>query len=379
MVRLVDFDDPAHQDVKAWLALPQAPVGSDLTTSITPFAAALACYPIVSQLATYLDLNTLHELARTCRQVRAELLQHRELLIAQALRCANEHASSAAQSGGGRHTTHEPWYAVATAGSSDGIRFERITSGRVGACARDLVGECRRCNRHVCRNCVIKVPSTTVLQLRHRRLCRACMKAPLDALSTAGSPLREEEFEFFGDRDTHRIYARSPCECEQDPWICQTCGFAIRTTDTTYMRGWKWRTRYSTCGGFGAGLGEGNEGVECGRARHCLGAKVVEKEVECDPTELAALSAEAARAAEVGGRHWEGSSYSTQEVVGIGGKVVKKARKKVLVGAIVKEYEDERTTEQFLERERRGTNRSWCSWCERVIVSLADCGNRPIS
>ena len=114
----------------------------------------------MSQLATHLDLNTLHELARTCRQVRAELLQHRELLIAQALRCANEPASPTILPGTHLRATREPWYATTTTtsavgggGGGDGIRFERITSGKVGACARDLVGECRRCSRYVCRVC----------------------------------------------------------------------------------------------------------------------------------------------------------------------------------------------------------------------------------
>ena len=122
---------------------------------------------------------------------------------------------------------------------------------------------------------------------------------------------------------------------------------------------------------MGAGLGEGNEGVECGRTRDCLAARMVEKDVECDAAELAALEAEKAKA-EIDGRHWEGSSYATQEIVGIGGKVKKKVHKRVLVGAIVKEYEDERITENFLEREKTGQNRSWCSWCVRVAVGRKD-------
>jgi hypothetical protein len=98
---------------------------------------------------------------------------------------------------------------------------------------------------------------------------------------------------------------------------------------------------------------------------------MVEKEVECDASELAALEEEVARA-EIQGHRWVGCSYSTQEIVGIGGKVKKKVRKLVPVGAIVKEYEDERVTEKFLGREHVGINRSWCSWCTRVIASNDD-------
>ena len=127
-----------------------------------------------------------------------------------------------------------------------------------------------------------------------------------------------------------------------------------------------WRARYGACGGIGAGLGEGNEGVECGREGDCLNAKEVEKEIECDADEPAALEAE------VGGRSWAGSSYTTHEIVGIGGKVKKKLKKRVLVGAIVKEYEEERTDGKFLRKEQEGTNRSWCSWCVRVIPGKKD-------
>jgi hypothetical protein len=101
---------------------------------------------------------------------------------------------------------------------------------------------------------------------------------------------------------------------------------------------------------------------------------MVEKEVECDASELAALEEEIARA-EIQGHRWVGCSYSTQEIVGIGGRVKKKVRKLVPVGAIVKEFEDERVTEKFLGREHIGLNRSWCSWCTRVIASNDDKDN----
>lgn len=81
--------------------------------------------------------------------------------------------------------------------------------------------------------------------------------------------------------------------------------------------------------------------MECGRGADCQAASEVYHEIECDADELASIEAEMARA-EGEGRHWAGSSYLTQEIVGIGGAVKKKIKKKVMVGAAVKEYEDER-------------------------------------
>ena len=111
--------------------------------------------------------------------------------------------------------------------------------------------------------------------------------------------------------------------------------------------------------------------MECGRDGDCLDAKEVEKEIECDADELAALKAEMEKA-EIEGRRWAGSSYSCHEIVGIGGKVKKKLKKKVWVGAVVKEYEDERLSGKFLQRENDGANRSWCSWCARVVLGKKD-------
>ncbi len=168
--------------------------------------------------------------------------------------------------------------------------------------------------------------------------------------------------------------ARPPCTCTSGVWICQPCGNTLRPNDTTYMRGWAWRTRYSTFGGFGAGLGEGNEGVECGRGSNCQASHEVYQEIECDADDLAVIEHDLAKA-DIEGHQWAGSSYLTQEIVGIGGAVKKKIKKRVTVGAAVKEYEDEREgTAQFLSREQAGDNRSWCSWCDRVVPGKKDAG-----
>lgn len=148
-------------------------------------------------------------------------------------------------------------------------------------------------------------------------------------------------------------------------WLCQPCGSQFRNADTSYVRAWTWRTRYSHyLGGVGTGAGEGNEGVECGRGAHCLAARVVEHEVDCHQS-LDATSSSPDR--------WTGTSYHAQEIEGIGNVIKMKVKKQVHVGQCVKIYEDERDRSiQYLEREVAGKLRSWCSWCERVVPSEND-------
>lgn len=167
-------------------------------------------------------------------------------------------------------------------------------------------------------------------------------------------------------------FAREPCTCLESLYLCNSCGNAIRTADTTYNRGWSWRTRYSQyLGGLGTGIGEGNEGVECGKGAACLAARELEKEIDCNVEELALIKREEQQV-ESPTREWGGTSYLTQEIEGIGGSMKKKVKKRVRVGAVVKEHEDERNDGKYLAREHTGVNRSWCSWCSRVIPSQKD-------
>ncbi|PVI04966.1 hypothetical protein DM02DRAFT_555414 [Periconia macrospinosa] len=330
-----------------------------------------ASYSVVRQLASQLDLNSLHDLSRTCRQFRANLLEYRDQLIKHTLRCENEDADAGALLGS------RIMEARASFQSS-----RQLTSGRVGKCARDMVGECQRCARVVCRNCTIKPPATPVLRARHRRLCRTCTKAPLhlltafkrprassmDSWSPSGSPTpRPDVF----DVDAHRTFTtpafeRTPCVCDTMVWLCQTCGSQFRNADTSYLRAWTWRTRYSHyLGGVGTGAGEGNEGVECGRGSDCLAARVVEHEVDCHQSLEAPTSSSPDR--------WTGTSYHAQEIEGIGNVIKMKVKKQVHVGQCVKIYEDEKDRSiQCLGREVAGKLRSWCSWCERVVLSDKD-------
>lgn len=348
--------------------------------NINGFSAALSCYPIVRQLAGQLDLNTLHHLSRTCRQFRANLLEYRQQLKKHTLHCCNEHD--------GAHSLHRHHL--------DSSR--QLTSGRVGKCARDMVGECQRCGDVVCRNCTMKPPPTPALRARYRRICRTCTKAPLGLLmapkkqrssssaspSPPGSPSPRP---VFWDSETPRAFTapafeRTPCNCDTVVWLCAPCGKDLRNADTMYVRGWSWRTRYSHyLGGVGTGAGEGNEGVECGRGSACLGAKIVEHET-CEQDILDAL--ESAAQSPGSPDRWRGTSYLAQEIEGIGGVLKVKHKKQVRVGECVKLYEDEREKSmQHLEREVEGKLRSWCSWCERVVLGEKDkaelAGVRPSS
>lgn len=301
--------------------------------NVNGFSAILCCYPVVSRLASQLDLNTLDALSRSCRQFRKNLAQFRPVMIKHSLHCFNEEA--------------------------DPPRFFR--------CARDMVRECQLCGTVVCRNCTAKPPAAPALRARHRRICRTCTKAPLDLLITpprsrlvnspSGSPNQQTSFygSTGGDAFTAPAFQRGTCQCEDVVWLCEACGQKARTADTMYMRCWTWRTRYTHyLGGIGTGAGEGNEGVECGRGPSCLVAKAVEQEVDGDQVDH------------------KGAGYEFQEIEGVGGVVKRKAKQQVLVGATVKIYEDEKSKVAYLEREATGKVRSWCSWCERVVPGERD-------
>lgn len=102
---------------------------------------------VISTIASYVDTTTLHELSRTCRQFRVNLLEHRTTLIEQTLRCENENANPALRLGDALQASFQQWTNYALTGETIG----RVSGGKVGACARDMVGPCRRCGVVVCR------------------------------------------------------------------------------------------------------------------------------------------------------------------------------------------------------------------------------------
>ncbi|KAF2154997.1 hypothetical protein K461DRAFT_105824 [Myriangium duriaei CBS 260.36] len=332
MVKLLDLNDDGSMDGVAPLnaQMHELSTVNDSSPDPLPQARGLfrltAYYPVVSEIATGLDLTSLDQLSQTCRQVRVNLLQHRSSLISKTLRCRSD----------GTHTTKFP-------------------------CARDLVGPCQRCGLIYCRNCIAK-PKHTSLSSRHRRLCKTCIKVPLSGhmASTEDALCNDNEHEHQSQQTT--VYHGS-CMCGELMWFCEPCERQLRSEDTSYMRGWSWRRRYSHTG---IGIGEGEQGVPCGREGKCLDVREVEVEIDADQFErpddfLEQLS-----------RGWSNTSYRMQEIEGIGGVVKKKVKKRVSVGHVVKEYEDERVNGEYLRREQAGKVRSWCAHCNKVIPGVKD-------
>lgn len=118
--------------------------------NVNGFSAALGCYPIAKELARSIDLNTLHALSRTCRQIRLNLLQFRQQLIRETICCENEDT---------RRVPRRDRNILATPNITDVLHLladeregsRKLTSGKIGQCARDMVMECKKCSRVVCR------------------------------------------------------------------------------------------------------------------------------------------------------------------------------------------------------------------------------------
>ncbi|MCJ1470822.1 hypothetical protein MMC07_009469 [Pseudocyphellaria aurata] len=266
---------------------------------------------IITQIAHSIDLNTLHALSRTCRQIRANLLQYRTQLIRQTLRCSSEETIPIANIGDG----------IGVIRATDGRNTRRNLGeyiDRAGGyipCARDLVSECRQCEKVVCRNCTLKPPSASALPSRRRRLCPACLAAPLPLLHPTAAA------------------ARSPCTCPLSVHLCHPCGSPLSIADKLYAHVRASRTRSRS-----AGIDEGDYDVRCWRLDACISAEEVDFEFEVTHSQ----------GADAGG-------YETQDAVGVGAAVKRKAVRKMTVGGRLVGEEEE-------------TERSWCRWCERVIL-----------
>ncbi|KAI2624979.1 hypothetical protein GGR54DRAFT_594365 [Hypoxylon sp. NC1633] len=362
-------------------------------------AEALGCYPIVMAIASSIDLNTLHNLSRTCRQVRRALLQYRSTVLPHTLHCVNEDEPIDPERTFRYRARAGNWYYM-----EDGRTGNY--NGKSGSCARDMVAECRRCGTAVCRNCAIKPPAPAVLPDRHRRLCLPCSKAPLGSLAKpplrADTPIDADEMQ------------RAMCACASEGvWLCQPCGRSMRGADHDYKSIWKWRNQYGeVLGGLGTGIGEGDRGVICGREAACCGAKEREQETDCDAADAREQDEQNGGSSSSGGSGnnnnnnslspWttampaaatpspassvSGSppserrtpspqlrpGYARHEIEGIGGVVKTKLVRIVRVGACVPVWEDEKNNGKTLGREVQGRSRSWCGWCWRVIPGKKD-------
>ncbi|KAK4865149.1 hypothetical protein LT330_001772 [Penicillium expansum] len=411
MVVFVDLDD-AFPDGSAFLEKPFPmmvdPIASEpaeLPTSRTSpnkttdevlnpnrngFSAALSCYPIVKEIARAIDLNTLYALSNTCRQFHVNLAPFRHQLARETLRCENEYIETLAEMLDSGSVLPDSVKSVIRLLSRPSGEQSRMTRGKVAKCARDMVGECRRCAKVVCRNCTIKPPSQPALKNRIRRLCRPCGKAPLSSHLSYTTSDQHTPDSWDENSVAAIAFARNPCNCEEAVWLCTQCGMTLRSNDTTYRRVWAWRTRYSTYlgGGLGTGIGEGCQGVKCGRGESCLAAQEIELEVDCEADEGSGSGSDTSSRAQspaapptfgyegigvsADSHDDEEPGYFRQEIIGLGGVVKHKSKKRVNVGACVVEYEDERDTGNYLEREEKGLYRAWCGWCSRVIPAKSE-------
>lgn len=174
----------------------------------------------MSQLASQLDLNTLHSLSRTCRQFRANLLQYRDQLIRHTLHCEFEHADLGARLGSRLREA---------ATNFQGSR--QLTSGRVGKCARDMVAECQRCGTVVCRVWCLNMKARTSAdrraELHHQTAAYAVPASPppptlshlLQGSSAAPDSLQAAPigFEHNAVAPSFSEYASSPVRRRQAP------------------------------------------------------------------------------------------------------------------------------------------------------------------
>ncbi|EEP82043.1 predicted protein [Uncinocarpus reesii 1704] len=127
-------------------------------------------------------------------------------------------------------------------------------------------------------------------------------------------------------------------------------------------------------GGLGAGIGDTCQGVQCGREDKCLAAEEIEVEVDCEVDDWVAEHADHSLPHHGDGHHadGEGPGYLRQEIMGVGGVVKHKVKKRVKIGASVEEREDERESSVYLQKEASGEARSWCGWCFRVVPSKSE-------
>ncbi|KAL5340505.1 hypothetical protein BJX70DRAFT_361187 [Aspergillus crustosus] len=354
------------------------------------FSVALGCYPIAKEISRSIDLSTLQALSETCRQFYANLAPYRSQLAKQTLRCENEYIETLSDMLHSGTAIPDSVKSVIRLLSRGAMSSGQLTSGKISKCARDMVKECRGCSRVVCRNCTAKPPNSATLKNRIRRLCTTCRKAPLSHLASSPllAPTPPSSFE---PSNPSAVALHDTCTCQDVLWLCNQCGQKLRRNDTTYRRVWTWRTRYSTyLGGLGTGIGEGCQGVKCGRGENCLAAQEIELEVECEADEAMShsppdtgyhfgqrLDQEHTGSQVHTHERWEDpgekeSGYLRQEIIGIGGRLKQRAKKRVMVGACVVEHEDERDTGDYLVREEDGAHRSWCGWCWRVIPAKSE-------
>lgn len=110
---------------------------------------------IVMAIASSIDLNTLDNLSRTCRQIHLALLQYRSSLLAHTLHCINEDVPVDPEDTFRYRARAGNWFYMEDGRTGD-------YNGKSGSCARDMVAECRRCATVVCRVSIFATLDTSL-------------------------------------------------------------------------------------------------------------------------------------------------------------------------------------------------------------------------
>ncbi|KFA63846.1 hypothetical protein S40285_04468 [Stachybotrys chlorohalonatus IBT 40285] len=294
----------------------------------TAVTEAFQCYPIVVAVASSIDLNTLDSLARTSRQIHNGLIQYRSILMTSTLRCCNEDMPV---------DRDETFRYRARAGNWHYMEDGRNYNGKSGDCARDLVGECRRCAEIICRATDSHVRDSIWRWRDHYG----------EVLGGLGTGIGDGDRGVVCGRD-ERCCAAKERETEVD---CD----AQDARDNSYI------------------ALSPDDHSPAGSSTHAAPPPTAPSFFFTTPQ--AAASRESLMGDEFRASTPQlGPGYERHEIEGIGGVVKKKLVRMVRVGACVPEWEDEKGGggSRILGREVRGDARSWCGWCWRVIPGRKD-------
>lgn len=110
---------------------------------------------VVRELARYLDLNTLDALSRTCRQIRANLIPYSRQLVKRTLRCDTQYNAILNDIIREGLSLSEGTRLANRLINEEAPKNGRLRWGISGLCARDMVGECQRCSKIVCRVSIV--------------------------------------------------------------------------------------------------------------------------------------------------------------------------------------------------------------------------------
>lgn len=133
-----------HLPVRASLLTPSYPYASPSPSARPPSTNTPPSVAV--EIASHIDTITLDSLARTCRAAHAGLIQYRRALLASTLRCHQDPLPVDPKDTFRFRARASEWYLQ----SRPSPRL-RNYNGKAGTCARDMVSECRRCLKVVCR------------------------------------------------------------------------------------------------------------------------------------------------------------------------------------------------------------------------------------